>query len=594
MAKHSKGKHAAGAVDKRSDVKAAGSPSPSEAASQAASENVSAQDQPEGAADPAPASATDEAEQDGPKKADAPDDGASADVIQALPAVATSAPQGDGAAVPQAAPQSDGAAATHGAATLMEGVPEKGVRARRVAIVCASILGFFAIIYLAGVALFSGHYLPNTSIAGIDFSLRTPEEMAQTLDETLDNYSFSVVGKGMNFTVTSSEADLSSDSQQVAQEVLEAESPWRWPIDVFYARDLTDAFTHSISANGLSDLVGAQLEALNATAKMPVNATIAFDEAGSDYMAVKEAKGTAIDSDRLLETIISGLLNFDDRVVLTDEVLIQPTILVDDPRIGQAIEAANAFVKADFDLTMADNLVTEVNPKLISTWVSVSPELEVAFDDAALAAWASEVSKACNTVGSRRDYTRPDGKAVSVAGGTYGWKVDDSALVDQVVAAVKAGSTENIAIPVVQSGTGFVGLGGQDWGSRYVDVDLSEQYARFYDGGTIIWESALVSGNPNKGNSTPQGVWSMNAKSSPATLVGQRGDDGEPEYETRVQYWMPFKGNSVGFHDATWQSSFGGSRYLTNGSHGCVNLPYNAAQALYGIIQRGDVVVVHK
>ncbi|WP_251211945.1 L,D-transpeptidase family protein [Adlercreutzia murintestinalis] len=579
MAKRSKGKHAAGAADKKSDVMAAGSSSSSSAPVQGGETSASAHEAAK-ENDDASADASDDAPQNAPD--DTPDKAAE-QPIESVPA----------ATALESQPSSSGGG-LHSAAAVLDGVPQACARARRIAIVCASIVGFFAIIYLAGVVLFSSHYLPNTYIAGINFSLKTPDEMAQTLDETLDGYSFSVVGKGMNFTVTSSEADLSSDSVQVAKDVLEAENPWKWPLDVFQARDLTNAFTHSISASGLSDLVSAQLEAVNATAKMPVNATIAFDETARDYMAVPEVKGTAIDSDRLLETIISGLLNFDNRVVLTDEVLIEPTILVDDPRIQVAIEAANAFVKADFDLTMADHLVTEVDPKLISTWVSVGPELEVAFDDAALTAWASEISSACNTVGSHRSYTRPDGKAVSVAGGTYGWKVDNSALVDQVVAAVKAGSTENIAIPVVQSGTGFVGVGGQDWGSRYVDVDLSEQYARFYDGGTIIWESALVSGNPNKGNSTPQGVWSMNAKSSPATLVGQRGDDGEPEYETRVQYWMPFKGNSVGFHDATWQSSFGGSRYLTNGSHGCVNLPYNAAQALYGIIQRGDVVVVHK
>jgi lipoprotein-anchoring transpeptidase ErfK/SrfK len=29
------------------------------------------------------------------------------------------------------------------------------------------------------------------------------------------------------------------------------------------------------------------------------------------------------------------------------------------------------------------------------------------------------------------------------------------------------------------------------------------------------------------------------------------------------------------------------------GSHGCVNLPYDAAQELYGMCQIGDVVIVH-
>ena len=43
-------------------------------------------------------------------------------------------------------------------------------------------------------------------------------------------------------------------------------------------------------------------------------------------------------------------------------------------------------------------------------------------------------------------------------------------------------------------------------------------------------------------------------------------------YVTPVKYWMPFNGG-IGLHDAVWQSAFGGERYKTKGSHGCVNLP---------------------
>ena len=46
---------------------------------------------------------------------------------------------------------------------------------------------------------------------------------------------------------------------------------------------------------------------------------------------------------------------------------------------------------------------------------------------------------------------------------------------------------------------------------------------------------------------------------------------------------MPFVGNAIGFHDATWQPGFGGSMYMDGyGSHGCVNLSYGDAEALYG------------
>ena len=51
-----------------------------------------------------------------------------------------------------------------------------------------------------------------------------------------------------------------------------------------------------------------------------------------------------------------------------------------------------------------------------------------------------------------------------------------------------------------------------------------------------------------------------------------------------VTYWMAFEGNGIGFHDATWQDSFGGDTYLDNGSHGCVNLPLSFAEELYSSV----------
>ncbi|WP_165060865.1 L,D-transpeptidase family protein [Adlercreutzia sp. ZJ154] len=522
--------------------------------------------------------------------ADAPADAPAVDASAGTPAgTPAAAPAGTPANISVSSPvQPD-----RGVSPSSEAAQGKRHNLRTALIASACVVVVLGGLYLGGVALFSTHFMPNTNVAGIDFSLKTPQDMQATLDNTLANHTFSVVGKGLNFKVSSEDVGLTSDNAAVAQDIISKENPWMWPVEIFNQHDCTDSFTESMHADGLDAVVSSQLEVVNADAVQPTNATIAFDEGENKFVCVEETKGTAIDADALKNTILEGLLHLEDKITLTDAVLVQPTILVDDPRVQAAADQANEYVKAEFDVVMSDTPVVHVDPKLTSQWVSVSPELEVGFDEAALSAWAADVASACNTVGSKRTYTRPDGKQITVSGGTYGWKIDRDALVTQVTEAVKAGSTQPLTVPVLQSGTGFNGLGGQDWGSRYIDVDLSEQYARFYDNGSLIWESVIVSGNPNKGKSTPTGVYSANQKASPTVLRGRIQSDGKPEYESPVKYWMPFIGNSVGFHDASWQSAYGGGRYLTNGSRGCINLPYNAAESLYGIIKTGDVVVVH-
>ena len=70
----------------------------------------------------------------------------------------------------------------------------------------------------------------------------------------------------------------------------------------------------------------------------------------------------------------------------------------------------------------------------------------------------------------------------------------------------------------------------------------------------------------------------------------EKKPDGTYEYETQVTYWMPFNGG-IGFHDATWQAYFGGDRYTYAGSHGCINMPLDAAATLYSIIDTNVPIV---
>ena len=65
-----------------------------------------------------------------------------------------------------------------------------------------------------------------------------------------------------------------------------------------------------------------------------------------------------------------------------------------------------------------------------------------------------------------------------------------------------------------------------------------------------------------------------------------------PGYKLHVDYWVPFDGG-IGFHDAYWRYDFGGDIYKTNGSHGCINMPYYNAQQLYSMVTIGTPVYIY-
>lgn len=454
------------------------------------------------------------------------------------------------------------------------------------------IFGVLAAVYIGVAIYFTGRFMPSSNIGDLDVSLMAAADAEQALSDSIQDYKLSISGEGFSLELSSSDAALSLDEGAVVGAMLEDMNPWLWPLELRKDHDETGKLVAESNGTGLEEAVRGAVATFNESAEQPVNATIAYDEAKSAFVVQPEKIGTALDPDAIIKAADEALAVLNPNVKLTDAHLLQPTVLSTDKALATAAANANTMIAANLVLTMAGDTAATVDADLISQWVVLGDDLTAALDDEALTAWVEQLASECNTVGTQRTYTRPDGKSITVSGGSYGWTVDNESLLATVRDAVTNGTTETVEVPTSTSGSAYNGVGQRDWGARYCDIDLSEQHVRFYDeSGALVWESDCVSGLPNGKRDTPTGVYWLNQKASPSTLIGY--ENGQKTYETPVQYWMPFVGNSVGLHDANWQSSFGGSRYQTNGSHGCVNLPPSAAGELYGIIQSGDAVVCH-
>ena len=196
--------------------------------------------------------------------------------------------------------------------------------------------------------------------------------------------------------------------------------------------------------------------------------------------------------------------------------------------------------------------------------------------------------------------------------GTQGYDYDVSAVQMQVVQKDAAAPGETAVafmkyvpkpppVPVVPSVPTYPT--GPDWtvqdgifrtnagtnyyvGSSYIIISIAYQRVWAYIGSQRIVDAPVITGRPSM--PTPRGLFAIQPyKESPSVLVGE-------DYESPVQYWIPFLGNAYGLHDASWQTQgFGGDLYLYLGSHGCVNTPYYAVQTLYNTYSVGTPVVVY-
>ena len=481
------------------------------------------------------------------------------------------------------------------AAKLPDIPQKKDRRGMKAFIITFVVLACVLAAVYTGIALmFSGQFMPNTRIAGLDISMKQDDEVIEMLDTIPSNYTLDIVGDKFSMRATGDEIGMKIDSQAIVDAMHEDQSPWRWPWYVTETNhDETFLLTTSFDKKACNKLVKDAVKKFNKKAEPPTDASIYFDEDAGKYAVKSEEVGTQLDAKAVQKVARDAAANMDEKAEVGEEQLLQPSLLSTDKKLVDTVDMANGLISAHLTLKINGNPVDEIGSDLLKGFVKISDKYEVTLSEDELSTWVNQLAASYNTIGMERTYTRADGKTITVSGGSYGWEVDQASLSASIMDAIKSGETTEIEIPCIDSANTYAGRGQRDWGNRYIDVDISEQHVRFYgDDGKIIWEADCISGAPDGEHDTVQGVWYVVAKESPSTLIGYQGK--KKEYETEVEYWMPFEGNSIGFHDATWQPDFGGSMYADGyGSHGCVNLSYSDAESLYGIIQPGDVVVVH-
>ena len=448
------------------------------------------------------------------------------------------------------------------------------------------------LLYLVVAIHFSFHYYPMTSIGPVQVGGMDVEQAATAIGEAVDGYVLQVTGEnGESFTVESSEAGLSFDSKELAQQAMDADSGFAWPIAIIMPHDHSDVMMASKAASGFREKISDAVNYYNEDAKAPVDAGIKYDEANKAFSITPEELGTMLDEEKVTEHVSEALASMQSELVLSGDDYVQPAVFQDDERLVAALAEAEKTTQTSIVFTAHNAVVDTLDGSTLPKWVRTDENVQMVLDEDQVNAWVEKLVEKSSTVGAKRTWTREDGVKCTVPAGEgeYGWQADWLAIDEEIHELVYTGVENKVEIPMQQEGAIYTGPNDRDWKS-YIDVDLDAQHATYYDdNGKVLWQADFVSGTPDGEHDTPQGVYYINNKESPATLVGDRN-----EYRTKVQYWMAWRGNDIGFHDADWQPDFGGSLYMEgNGSHGCINLSPEDAASLYEVAPVDTVVVCH-
>ena len=445
----------------------------------------------------------------------------------------------------------------------------------------------------AGVSYYyTSHFFEGTTINGIDSSNRTAYEVEQEIAKKMEGYSIQVKARDQEpQTIEGTDISYRYISSGEVLKLLKAQKPYEWVRGFFEKTTYTASEQTAFDKSKLE----SEVKALNCAQKenqvAPENAYVSFND--SEFTIVPETEGSQLKVKEAYQMISDAISSDDGKVDLgsNPDAYVKADVTSDSADLQATVDAYNNFARASITYTFGDETVT-LDGSTIKNWLQFDEKGQLIQDDASfkqhIVDYVAQLAADHDTVGTERQFQTTSGRTVSVSGSAYGWKIDQDGEVAQLTQEIQSGA-QTTREPVYSMRANSYGV--NDLGNTYIEVDLTEQYMWYYQDGNVIFESDIVSGlasDPER--KTPPGIFTLYYKKSPDVLRGTKKPDGTYSYEQPVTYWMPFNGG-IGFHDADWQPYFGGDRYLTGGSHGCINMPPDKAGELYNLIQYNVPIV---
>jgi hypothetical protein len=455
---------------------------------------------------------------------------------------------------------------------------------RKIAIpaVCIVLLAAAAAWYIPESMHYKSHFYKGTTINGIDVTDCTAEDVRSLIRSQTDGYSLTLTARGdVTETIDGEAIDLAPAWDGSVDGFLASQNGFAWlfqkpkaytiPTMMEYDSQKLTAVLHSF------DFMQPENQ------KAPTDAALSDYIPGTGYELIPSEQGTALDEDVLLAAVEDAIVSLKETLDVEETgCYVEPEVADDDEELNRRLDILQQFCQAKITYTVGDD-VFDLDADTYHDWFIIAEDGSVTIDEEQARAYVVSLGHTYNTCYSTRNFKTSYGETVAIDNSDYGWKVDYDTETAQVLDELNSHTVTTRDLNYLMTAASH---DSPDYGDSYVEINLTAQHLFLYKNGSLVIETDFVSGNVAAGNGTPAGIFGLTYKTTDATLRGAN-------YESHVDYWMPFNGN-IGMHDASWRSKFGAAIYLRSGSHGCINLPASAAETIYNEIDTNFPVIVYE
>ena len=473
-------------------------------------------------------------------------------------------------------------------------------------IILAASLGTVVCLAAAGITYlvlgnkYKTEFFPNTLINGVDCSNMTVQQVEDKIQSSIENYSLTLhFLNDETQTLTGTDFGYTYISNGSVQELLEQQNVLLWLTESRSDHSYTIANSYSYDQEQLEAHLSSFPQLQEENMESPQDARVEYQD--NQYTIVEEVSGTTLNPQTVSEAVKEAIANNDPELYLDEKDLyLKPAVLADDPGLLAQAEQLNQLANAHITYNLPDGSTAEVTPELLKSWLTQNSDGSYTRDEAAyeenLRAFIADLDSKTTSSGEEHLFDTTMDGTISVPYGelsTYtGYQLDT----EGELAALKTHIDEHQVItrdPVYLSTGG--GTGNHGVGDTYVELNLSRQHLWYYKDGELFFDTSIVSGTMTTWRYTPAGWYTLASKTSPHTMKGEIDPaTGQPIYTAKCTYWMPFIPSvGIGFHDYAVRSDWRTTAYLTNGSHGCINMRPADAKTLYNSLEVGTPVIVY-
>ena len=458
-------------------------------------------------------------------------------------------------------------------------------------IITLSIVGVLLIgiaaAYLGISSYYKDKFVMGTNVNGVDCSEKTLAQVEAMLQKQVEEYALTIqLANGGKEVLEGTDMGIKYGGYKQLKEAFNEQNAYLWPKALFEENNIKAEIVFEYDQEKLNTLI-ATLECVKPENQVaPVSATVVYKD--GTFVIQDEVYGTQLDLTKVNEAIHTKVSAMEQEVNLEEcGCYVQPVYKKDSKEVLAAQVELNKYISASITYSL-DNIEVVVDKDEIVAWVSVDANMTAIIDAAKVKAFTDTLGKKYNTANRGGVITTPTGKQANVAVAGYGRQVGSQEDCNQLISEIKEGKIITRSPIISRQATPE---GQFAWGTTYAEVDITEQHMWYVVNGQVAFETDVVTGKKGK-NDTPTGTYTILEKIKGKYLRG-RLVNGKPSYVTWVDYWMRVTWSGIGFHDAGWQPTFGGDRYVNNGSHGCINMPPAKAKEFYGMLSVGCPVVIH-